>query len=366
MASVSKDKCGNFTVQFIGVGRRRRTIWLGQERKRTVDTVKSHVEELVAAQRAGRAPYDETSDWLRRIGDSPLYDKLARVGLVPKRAGAMETTLAAFLDSYIAGRSDVKGSTVHVYGHTRRCLVEFFGADKALDQITPGDADDWRRWLGRAKNADDPKLGGQGLSDNTARRRCGIARQFFRDAVRRRLIRENPFGDMKGVSVLANRGRDYFVGLDDATKVLKACPDSQWQLLFALSRYAGLRCLSEHLALTWRDVDFDTGRIVVRSPKTEHHAGKATRVVPMFPELRPYLEAVRDEANPGIDAAFGDPVITRYRDTNANLRTQLERIIEKAGLAPWPKLFQNLRASCATELARKHPGHVPRSGWGTA
>ena len=57
-------------------------------------------------------------------------------------------------------------------------------------------------------------------------------------------------------------------------------------------------------------------------------------------------------------AQFSDPVITRYRDRNANLRTQLQRIIENAGLSPWPKLFQNLRASRATELAKEHPGHV--------
>jgi hypothetical protein len=57
---------------------------------------------------------------------------------------------------------------------------------------------------------------------------------------------------------------------------------------------------------------------------------------------------------------FSDPVITRYRDTNANLRTQLERIIEKAGLSPWPKLFQNLRATRATEVADMPgiPSHV--------
>ncbi len=46
------------------------------------------------------------------------------------------------------------------------------------------------------------------------------------------------------------------------------------------------------------------------------------------------------------------------RDNNSNLRTQLTRIIEKAGLKPWPKLFQNLRATRATELAERFPGHV--------
>ena len=51
-------------------------------------------------------------------------------------------------------------------------------------------------------------------------------------------------------------------------------------------------------------------------------------------------------------------VITRYRESNINLRTQLERIIHKAGLKPWPKLFQNLRATRETELAEQWPEHV--------
>src|SRR5262249_18277105 len=51
-------------------------------------------------------------------------------------------------------------------------------------------------------------------------------------------------------------------------------------------------------------------------------------------------------------------VIGRSRDTNSNLRTQMFRIIRKAGLEPWPKLFHNLRASRQTELAERYPIHV--------
>lgn len=51
-------------------------------------------------------------------------------------------------------------------------------------------------------------------------------------------------------------------------------------------------------------------------------------------------------------------VVTRYRDCNANLRTQLLRIIEKAGVTPWPKLFQNLRSTRQTELEERFPSHV--------
>ncbi len=43
---------------------------------------------------------------------------------------------------------------------------------------------------------------------------------------------------------------------------------------------------------------------------------------------------------------------------NANLRTQLHKIIQRAGLTPWPKAFQNLRFTRETELAETFPIHV--------
>lgn len=42
----------------------------------------------------------------------------------------------------------------------------------------------------------------------------------------------------------------------------------------------------------------------------------------------------------------------------ANLRTQLRRYITAAGLTPWPKPWQNMRVSRATELADEYPSHV--------
>jgi hypothetical protein len=91
----------------------------------------------------------------------------------------------------------------------------------------------------------------------------------------------------------------------------------------------------------------------VPSPKTEHHAGGASRVIPLFPELRPHLEECWELAAPG-----DRYVITRYRDARANLRTQLLRIIRRAGLTPWERPWQNMRASRETELAGEFPLHV--------
>ena len=123
---------------------------------------------------------------------------------------------------------------------------------------------------------------------------------------------------MKAVTVRANRERDHFVTRDDAAKVLEACRDAQWRLIYALSRYGGLRCPSEHLALRWNEIDWAGGRMTVRSPKTEHNEGGESRIVPIFPELRPYLDEAffaRDEPPSGF-------VISKYRGGNTNLRTQ--------------------------------------------
>jgi hypothetical protein len=147
------------------------------------------------------------------------------------------------------------------------------------------------------------------LGENTARKRCAIAKQIFADAVDRELIVRNPFGKLEGLTVGASSGRDYFVTREEADKVIAACPDNQWKLIFALARYGGLRCPSEHLALRWGDIDFEAGRFVVRSSKIEHHDGKGSRVVPMFPELRPYLQAALDELL--ID--FGDFALPRLK-----------------------------------------------------
>jgi hypothetical protein len=87
----------------------------------------------------------------------------------------------------------------------------------------------------------------------------------------------------------------------------------------------------------------------VHASKTEHHSDGGVRVVPIFEELHPYLLDVFGQA--GERQCF---VITRYRKSNANLRTQLGKIIKRAGVKQWPKLFQNLRSTRETELMQQY------------
>ena len=345
MASISTDAKGNRKIQFTSDGKRR-SVYVGDLKMKATETIARKIEALVEAKFSRCAVDPEVAKWVGGISDE-LAGKLVAVELIVPRKKRQEdaTTLGAFIDAYLDSRTDIKPRTRINFMQVRRDLVARFGEDKPLCDVTLGDADEWRRWLlSREKN----KLG-----DNTVRRHCGRAKQLFRAALRKRLIAENPFGDMKGCSVQANKAREFFVSRDVAAQVIAECPDNEWKLIFALARFGGLRTPSETLLLRWADVDWERGRMLIRSSKTEHHEGKDSRWVPLFPELRPHLEAAWDQAAEG--AEF---VINRYRDGNANLRTQLLRIIAKAGLTSWPKLFQNLRSTRETELAETFPLHV--------
>ncbi len=192
---------------------------------------------------------------------------------------------------------------------------------------------------------------------------------------RRKLIDENPFDGVKAAAT-GIKDRQRFVTRDEIARVLAACPDHHWRAIVALARYGGLRCPSEVLSLRWQDVDWDAGRIVVQSPKTEHHAGKASRTIPLFPELRPILDEAFDLAPDGavyvVDEKFRKAAMGPAGWMNANLRThvredrQARRPDALAPAVPQPAgeprngTGRNLSGASGHELAGQHAerGHA--------
>jgi integrase len=336
VASIVREPNGRRLIQFIAADGKRKSIRLGRVTQRIAEEVRVKIEQLHASVVASCPLDNETARWVNTLSDT-LAQKLVAVGLIPERG---KTRLEEFIEGYIKQRTDVKPRTRRNLSTAKKRLVLFFGVDRNLRDITPGDADAFVVWLKER------------YANGTTGRNVKQARQLFRAAVRRKLIPENPFAEVKAPSEV-NEARKFFVSREAAQKVLEACPDLQWRLLFALSRYGGLRCPSEHFTLRWADVDWARNRFWVSSPKTEHHEGHEGRWVPIFAELRPFLEEAFEQAQPG--AVY---VIDQYRDPGKNLRTRMMRIIKRAGLTPWPKLFHNLRASRETELAEKFPIHV--------
>ena len=331
MASITNDKSGLHRILFTRpVDGSRVAIRLGRMKVKDLRTVKANVEALVACAIAGTSMPDDVARWVSEIGDR-LHGAIAEHGLVNARR---RMQLGEFLKGYRDRRKDVKQGTSINYRTITNRLLAYFPADRYLHEITPGDADGWLIYLKSE------------YAGATVGKSIKQARQFFRDAVRRGLLTRNPFADVIAPPQ-TNKARLRFIPIDAVQKVIDQATDHEWRLLIALSRFGGLRCPSEHLALTWRDINWEAGKFRVDSPKT------GERWVPIFPELRPFLAESLEQAEDG-----AVHVITRYRDAKCNLRTSFVRLIRKAGLTPWPRLFQNLRASRETELMRTYPAPV--------
>src|SRR5262249_35603049 len=143
----------------------------------------------------------------------------------------------------------------------------------------------------------------------TVHRRLGHARQMFEDAVRLGHIPANPWQYVRGRAGDPSERRAY-VPVADAERVIEHCPNVWLLLLVALARVGGLRISSEAFSLTWGDLDWERSRLSVPSPKTEG-TGRTHRVIPLFPLLRPFLDAAFGAAEEGAVYVFPDEYRSR-------------------------------------------------------
>ncbi|WP_391529985.1 tyrosine-type recombinase/integrase [Bremerella volcania] len=341
MASLQKRKSSNgkwlYRIQINYQDDIRPTKSLGRISERDANEIKGHVDHLTDAAKYNTTPPAKTLDWLETEATNDLVNFLARWGFCSPRE---RSTLDEFISNYIKSRQDASANTIRNFENSRKKLVDYFQADRQLDQINNGDANEWRQ-----------SLVNQGLSDATISKAVKHAKQFFRLAKDKGLVRCNPFHHLRAGGE-ENASRKRFVKRTTVDLAIENAPDIQWKLIIALARYGGLRCPSEILELKWSDIDWENRRIMVSSPKTKRQ-GKPFREIPLFPELRPLLEHATHLAPES--ATF---VITKYRQRNSNLRSQFKRILKRAGIGPWERLFQNLRASRQTELAKYLPSHV--------
>ena len=346
MASISTAKNGSRRIQFTDPSGIRKTLYLGKMPKRATESIRLRVEELLAAKIIASPLSTDCAEWLAKTDDL-LYQKLVNVGLVLSRVADKTHFLGDWLESYQDCRNDLKPATKVVQGHVIRDLKTHFGKERDIKSIDHADADSFLQWLI-----------GRKLAPTTVNKRIQVARSYFSQMKRRKLIEENPFDGVRA-PVSGARKKQRFITRQDITSVLDACPNHDWRMIVALARYGGLRCPTEVLSVRWQDINWEKGRIIVTSPKTEHHPDGGTRVIPLFPELRPELEKAFELAPEGavyvVDEKFRKAANGENGWLNANLRTTFQKIIKRAGLIPWPRPFQNLRASRETELVERFP-----------
>jgi len=358
MASIAKSSGGSVRVFFYGKDGRRKAVHLGRVSDDIAESVSRRIERFLNAQIHGEEPTRNDSEWLASSG---LRKKFVAVGLVeplPSEAKAEIPTLEQYIRSYIERRaSKVKPASVTVWTQVERNLKDLMPKGIRLDKITVGHAKDFHESL-KAK----------GMRNSTISKRIGFCRQFLNDAVDRELIPKNPFA-----FVDAPRPRlksNTFVSRATIERIMSKA-NIRWRVIIALSRFGGLRTPSETLSLKWSHIDWERDRMHIPEPKVEHHEGRGVRECPLFPELRKILEDAFEIYGKSsefvVDAdGYRAAANTDAGWKNSNLRTQFLKLLAKAGVEPWPRVFHSMRASRQTELAESFPSHVVCSWLGNS
>ncbi len=334
MASVDKDGHG-WRVRFMDQYGKRRTIRTGKMSRRNAEQIAMYIDRIVTSRVSGEPVTPSTTAWIADLSQ-PLRQKLEKAGLVQRHS---VKSLGEFLTDHITRGKTTKNTnaavgTIDKWRAAQTHLETFFGPTNNLSDITEDSAAMFRSWL-----EDKPHFRtGEPISENTVRAVIACAKMFFGTAVRRGLIPSNPFAG-QSAATLQNRDRDFYVSREVAVKIIDACPNVQWRLMVALWRFAGLRKM-EIYPLNWDGVLWDSGRFLVTAPKTAHYDGYEERFVP-FGDIEEWLDA-------SFEIGAAGPLITEYQQ-NSNLDKPLKKIMKRAGILPWPKLFQNLRASCETD-----------------
>lgn len=342
MASIIKRTLKSGDVSHVvrfRLGAQRRDLFLPALYSRDhVKEIAINVDRLARCVASGGSPDRRTEAFLATASED-LAGRLARVGLLSR---VEMPTLGELWDRYIADSDGKKDSTVRTYVTIRARFFRFFGEDEDPRLVTN---DRCRAWVDFCSRS--------GYAVASVAGCVQRAKAVFSWAIRKGLISDNPFDGIKRGSFV-NEGKRVYIPMDWYHRMLDACPSQSWRTLLALCRVGGLRNPSETLLLRWTDVDWAGGRIRVTSPKTEAHAGKDSRLVPMFPELRIELDRQFEQSE-----SYESPyVITHARGNATNLRTGLTKIIFLAGLEVWPDLYQNLRRSADIDISSRFPAHV--------
>jgi hypothetical protein len=134
--------------------------------------------------------------WLEGI-DDVLHARLAKSGLVSARQ-YKAMPLGVYFKTYIDRRTDLKAGTRRVLGNVKDTATALLGADRDMRAVTVGDVEDYHRALITK------------YARATAAMHIKKMRQVWSDAIKRKLLTENPFKAVKAGS-MANKSREVYV-----------------------------------------------------------------------------------------------------------------------------------------------------------
>ncbi len=313
----------------------RQTLSLGRVDRKRAEAIRLHIESILSSKALAQPVPFDTAKWVKDIGGK-LHARMADIGLVePRHNGTGKLDEA--IDAYIENRRDLKESSRIKFRQAKRVLCDWFGSTKNIQSITRNGAVEWQQQLSKR------------FATATVSARVKDAKTIFGYFVRMGMIESNPFSALKAGSQV-NDSRLQYIPASDVELLTEHCSVECYKRIILLARLGGLRIPSESNMLRWKDVDFDRDRMRITSPKTEHHAGKDHRWMAIVPALRTKLEAWKKA-----DESRGEVEFVARTTAFGRMRKVLINAINTSGLKPWPRLFQNLRASCQTDLLVKIP-----------
>ena len=302
---------------------RQRQIYLGKNHTAaSAARVGEVVKELLLCRYRAESPPVKLLQQVRYF-DARLTATIRRHGILEYCDSGL--TLGKLLDDFMEQKRELAESTLATYRSHLKVIREFFGEKTLVSEIDVDRGLAFRLYLFDRDYA-----------PVTVGWRVRTLRTIFRLARKRRLVYENPFQEVP-TGPKTNDDNFRFVEQRDIETILTHTNRTELRFAVRLARYAGLRMPSEIRNMKFSDFG-RLGFFVHDNPKT------GRREVPFFHELRPDFEILKH------NRGKSDPVFSRPLTHQNNLRTCFLRLIAKAGFEPWPRLFNNLRASRVTEL----------------
>jgi integrase len=336
-------------VQLQGVhGRRVNMKFPPSTTKEELGTFKRVARRFVQCQLGNLSPFPQDITYVRSHGKK-LVGKLRLLGVVLDEQS--ENTDGFRLGSYATRLISAKsGETERKLNDAARRLERFFGPAKDIREIDKTDALTFRKWL-----IDEEQL----AENSTARRTLGYASQIFAAAVEDGLISRNPFaGKDVPKAVRSDRDKWRHISNADTLKLWNVIQTEEDRVRFVFLRILGLRAPSEINTLTWKDVDWQTLELTIRSPKLRHHKNRGFRRCPItHPDVLHVLRHAYEHRE-----ADDSPIVPPL--THTSLTKRVKQWLGAAGLDLWPQLLVNFRRSAVTDACGYLPSHVVAAYFG--
>ena len=279
-------------------------------------------------------------------------------------------------------RPELRPETVNLYENAIRRLLDYFGGNTLIRQITAHRAAKFFAELKRF----DHKAGK--LSDWSRHRTLRNCSTMFETAIVWGFIPQNPFKSVTRPKLINQQW--YYLEPIEYRRLLVFAPIRQ-KALYALAYTAGLR-LGELLSLRWDQIDFEAGEVRIRNHKATatlppfNIKDSEAREIPLpehtlniLDDLKTYNEATDQTPYVLLAEEHYKTVLAKWqryqklnrpwrnRDMQNNTLTNFKRYIKKAGVKPTATLsIHTLRKCCITnwantinnpEAVRKYAGH---------